>query len=681
MSELSEEYTNDSLLDIFIFETDQNIRQLEEITLENEQLSEYTQEALNEIFRIVHTIKGSSAMMVLNNLSVLAHYVEDMFSIIRENNGQHYDYSLISDLVLESIDFMKSEMEKIKAGLPPDGNEKIITDKISAYLQSLKKNCEQNLNITCEEKILGEDEETIPSPGKKEKNDLQGGSKDGNYYRAKLFFEEGCQMESLRALGVICQLQEFVYHITHSPEDLIDSENSTTIIQEQGLTIDFYTDKSYEQMQDFFMHTPLLRNLQLEIVNQPTQSIKHKADSPKNDKGITPQNRQVVANHTPVTTMISVNVNKLDQLMNLIGEMVIAQAMVIHNPDLNDLVLDNFNKAAQQLKKITSEMQDVIMSIRMIPLTTVFQKNKRIVRDMSKKLNKEVILKMVGEDTEVDKNIIEHISDPLMHLIRNALDHGIESTQEREAAGKPRQGMITLSARNEGREVLISVRDDGKGIDKNKLLASAAKKGLLTKDIKEMSDRDIYSLIFLPGFSTNSQVTEYSGRGVGMDVVASNIEGIGGRVSVESSVGKGTTITLRLPITLAIIEGMNLRVGNSMYTMPITDIRESFRASDDDIIHDPDGHELIMVRGNCYPIVRLYELFNIEPDSKVLDDGILIMVENNEKSLCLFVDELIGQQEVVVKALPYYIKRVKGLSGCTLLGNGSISLILDAANF
>jgi len=366
--------------------------------------------------------------------------------------------------------------------------------------------------------------------------------------------------------------------------------------------------------------------------------------------------------------------------MDLVGEMVIAEAMVIQNPDLDGMELPGFQKAAQRLDKITKEIQDMVMSIRMVSLTATFQKMNRIVRDMCKKLDKEAKLVIIGEETEVDKNVIEHISDPLMHLVRNALDHGIESVQEREKAGKPRYGTIILEAKSAGSDVLITVRDDGKGLDRNKILEKAREKGLIIKSESEMTDREIYNLILLPGFSTKDNVTEYSGRGVGMDVVTRNIETIGGSVIVDSAAGSGTSITMKIPLTLAIVDGMNIKVGKSLFTLPTISIKESFRPKAGDTFTDPEGNEMIMVRGNCYPILRLHQYYNIVTNVTDFTEGIIIMVEHDEKTLCIFADELVGQQQIVVKSLPRYIrdfKKTKGLAGCTLLGDGNISLILD----
>lgn len=333
------------------------------------------------------------------------------------------------------------------------------------------------------------------------------------------------------------------------------------------------------------------------------------------------------------------------------GEMVIAEDMVIQNPDLKGMELENFQKAARQLQKITSEIQDIVMSIRMVPLSATFLKMHRIVRDMSKKLGKEVELKIIGEETEVDKNVIEHISDPIMHLVRNAIDHGIETPEDRLAKNKPETGIITLEAKNAGNDVLIIIKDDGRGLNKEKILQKARKNGLLFKDEEELPDKEIYNMIFLPGFSTKENVTEFSGRGVGMDVVVKNIETIGGSVSVDSTPDKGSTVTLKIPLTLAIIDGMNIRVGSSFYTIPTISIRESFRPKENDVFSDPNGNEMIMVRGQCYPILRIHELLKVNTSVTDFTDGIITIVEQDERTVCIFSDELIGQQQVVVKAL------------------------------
>ena len=416
-------------------------------------------------------------------------------------------------------------------------------------------------------------------------------------------------------------------------------------------------------------------------MTSPKETVKKTEGSVIKVPVIEQEAKENVQNNTQ--PMISVRVDKLDNLMNLVGELVISEAMVTQNPAVTLIESESFHKASRQLHKITGELQDMVMSIRMVPLSTTFVKMHRIVRDMSKKLAKPVELELYGEETEVDKNIIEHISDPLMHLIRNAIDHGIEEEMERTAMGKNKQGRIILGAKNVGSDVLIVIKDDGRGLSKSRLLEKASSQGILTKNPEDMSDREIFNLILRPGFSTKDNISEYSGRGVGMDVVAKNLEAVGGIVIVESEEGTGTTITLKIPLTLAIIEGMNIKVGNSRFTIPITTIKESFRPLEKDCIKDPDHNEMVMVRGECYPILRLHDLYKVKHALTKFNEGIIIMVEQDEKIVCIFADELLGQQQVVVKALPNYmtsIKKITGLAGCTLLGDGNISLILDISN-
>lgn len=345
------------------------------------------------------------------------------------------------------------------------------------------------------------------------------------------------------------------------------------------------------------------------------------------------------------------------------------------------LRLDNFNKAAGQMTKIATQLQDVIMSMRMVPLTNTFQKMNRIVFDVSRKLGKEIEFEMVGASTEVDKNIIEHISDPLMHLVRNSVDHGIETAKERQAAGKTEKGRVTLSAKTESGKVWIGVTDNGKGLDRKKILEKARKQELLdpTRLDSSYTDKEVYQFITLPGFSTNEKVTEYSGRGVGMDVVVSNLQAIGGSLEIESTPGEGSTMLLKIPLTLAIIDGIVMRVGKTIFVVETGDVKEFINVKQNAVVKKPSGEEFVMIRGEGYPLIRLGQWYGMEDCCQEIGDGMIVMLEVDKKKICLFVDELIGKQEIVVKPIPDYIKKVQGLSGCTQLGDGSIALILDSA--
>ena len=383
------------------------------------------------------------------------------------------------------------------------------------------------------------------------------------------------------------------------------------------------------------------------------------------------------------TAFISVDVHKMDMLMDLIGELVISESVVLQNQDLKvpGLKLDNFNKAAAQMSKISTDLQNVIMSMRMMPLTNTFQKMNRIVFDVSRKLGKEIEFEMIGDTTEVDKNIIEHISDPMMHLVRNAVDHGIETKEEREAAGKKEKGKITLSAKTESGKVWIGVADNGAGLDRDKILAKARKQGIIDPDKPDSAytDSEVYQFITLPGFSTNETVTEYSGRGVGMDVVVSNLQSIGGSLEIESTPGQGSTMFLKIPLTLAIVDGIVMEVGNTSFVIETGSVKEFLSIRESKMIKEPSGEEFVMIRGECYPVLRLGNWYHLENYQADDETGMLVIIESDKRKICLLVDRLIGKQEIVVKPIPDYVKKVKGLSGCTQLGDGSIALILDAA--
>lgn len=702
---MSDQYSTEPLLEMYLFETSQLLEQLEQSILSSEKESGYSEEAINEIFRIMHTIKGSSAMMLFDNIAKLAHSIEDLFFFIRKEKPDQIDLSALSDLVLEGVDFIKIEVEKIKGHSPADGNADELVETSKALLAQLKM---MNVNGKTEKDkaapaVMAPVQEAAEETGEKRQYYINQGNAtatSGTYvFKANIHFEDGCEMENIRSYTIIHNLKEFAAELHYIPEDIIDSDESVSVIRKNGFQILIKTDLDYQKLHEFLNQTIFLKDMELVQLEedsefaayrkQDTVGIENSIKMPtgkeaaRSEKPVRIENQEKETPSSSATqSIISVSVIKLDKLMDLVGEMVIAEAMVIQNPDLKGLQLGNFSKAANQLNKITSEIQDIVMSIRMVPLSATFVKMHRIVRDMCKKLDKDVQLEIIGEETEVDKNIIEHISDPLMHLVRNSVDHGIESVQERLNKGKAKQGTITLEAKNAGSDVLIIVRDDGKGLNKEKILKKARESNLLFKNEEDMTDKEIYNLILLPGFSTKEKVTEFSGRGVGMDVVTKNIESVGGTLSVDSVADKGTIITLKIPLTLAIIDGMNIKVGKSRYTIPTISIKESFRPKESEIIHDPDGNEMIMVRGECYAIRRLHEIYKVETKVTKLSEGIIIMVEQDEKTVCVFADELLGQQQVVVKALPQYIqnfKKIKGLAGCTLLGDGSISLILDVA--
>ena len=385
---------------------------------------------------------------------------------------------------------------------------------------------------------------------------------------------------------------------------------------------------------------------------------------------------KLVVSAASETSSIRVSVEKVDQLINLVGELVITQAMLAQTASQVDPVIyEKLLDGMSTLERNTRDMQESVMSIRMMPISFVFSRFPRVVRDLAAKLSKQVELKTIGEGTELDRGLIEKIADPLTHLVRNSLDHGIESPEKRLAAGKPAKGTITLQASHQGGNIVIQVIDDGAGLNREKILAKAKERGLPVKD--DISDQDVWLLIFEAGFSTADVVTDVSGRGVGMDVVKRNIHGMGGRIEIDSAFGVGTRISVRLPLTLAILDGMSVAVGEEIFIIPLTFITESLQPVTDDIKTVSGQGTVVQVRGEYLPVLPLYQVFNIRPNVYEVERGILVILEAEGGKTALFVDALVGQHQVVIKSLESNYRKVQGVSGATIMGDGKVALILD----
>lgn len=791
------------MADAYVFETTSLLEQLDQILMKTENESNFGEEEINEIFRTMHTIKGSSAMMGLDNMSKLAHAIEDMFYIIREDNPVISSMNELYDLVFNASDLLKAEIELIqedeytptdfadqmkrieefaailKGGTPAAApaapaasggasapaaapaasasngavsemtsvkvyfEEDCKMENLRAMLviNRISESCskleyfpadietngdtaqvivEQGFDVSFRP-IGGVDIDEIidtikTTPNVKDCQVIQRGTNSGGVSAAEIttvrvHFDDDCKMENLRAVLVVSNIRDVCENITYEPSDIDNNSETAKTIVEEGFLVHFASDKSKAVLQAI-ENTPSVKSY--EIIDTPAAepvqeeaapaapaaaaespaapaaaakpaAAKPVAAAPAAAAAAAAAPKPAAAGGGAKQSLISVNLNKLDTLLDLVGEIVITEAMVTSNPDLKGLKLDNFQKSARQLRKLNEELQDAVMSIRMVPLSGAFNKMTRIVRDMKVKLNKDVDLIFEGEETEVDKSIIDQLNDPLMHMVRNSMDHGIEdNVEDRIAAGKSPKGKITLSAYNTSGEVIIVVADDGGGINPEKVLEKAERNGILSRPASEYSEKEILNMIMLPGFSTNEQVTEYSGRGVGMDVVKKNIEKIGGSVSVESKFGEGTNFIIKIPLSLSIVDGMEISVGDSIFAIPINVINSSFKVLPEQLVKDTNGNEMIMVRGECYPLIRLYELYELKPNINDLYEGIVILVETDGKKACVFADELLGEQQVVVKPFPrllgaYNIKQ-NGMSGCSILGDGSITIILDVDN-
>jgi two-component system chemotaxis sensor kinase CheA len=374
---------------------------------------------------------------------------------------------------------------------------------------------------------------------------------------------------------------------------------------------------------------------------------------------------------------LRVDVDKLDSLVDLVGELVIAESMVLGNKKIIEADDEELERSVHHLKRVSSALQDVAMSVRMIPLSGTFKKMIRLVHDLAGKSGKSAEIVISGEDTEVDKNVIEEISDPIVHIIRNSVDHGLETPEERLREGKSQTGRISLDARHEGGEVRITVSDDGHGLDREKILKKAFSRDMISKDPGSLNDEEVFSLIFEPGFSTADEVTDVSGRGVGMDVVKKNIEKINGKINISSEKGKGTFITLHIPLTMAVIDGMLVKAGRQRFTLPLLSVKESVIASNYKITTTPDGRETVKLRNEILPVLRMEEVYNGKMPGTINNRAVFVIVEASSDVVALCVDEIIGQQEIVIKGLSGILGRLKGVSGCTVLGNGEVSLIAD----
>ncbi len=781
----------ESMVDMYIFETTSLLEQLDQILMKTESEHSFSTEEINEIFRTMHTIKGSSAMMGLDNMSKLAHSIEDMFYVIREENPVISDMNALYDILFSASDLLKAEIELIQEDEYTATDFTPTMQKIEAFAAALKggtpapaasaaptasapvqtsapaassdgdlttvkvvfdDDCKmENLRALlvvnkiaedCEKlEYIPADIENNPETAKdiiengfivkfKPSSDMDIDSVIGligecsnvrsyeivergrtvelvGKISVKVTFEEDCKMENLRALIVINNIKDKCKTLTYEPSDIEENSADAQIIIDNGFMIHFEADDPKGVIRAI-NGSPNVKCCEIlssdstpaaapaaPVQTAPTAAPAQAATStaPAAKPAAQPEKKSVEQINNMLgnkgsgakQSLISVNLNKLDTLLDLVGEIVITEAMVTSNPDLKGLRLDNFQKSARQLRKLNSELQDTVMSIRMVPISGAFNKMTRIVRDMKVKLGKDVDLVFEGEETEVDKSIIDQLNDPLMHMVRNSMDHGIEDhVEDRIARGKPAKGRITLSAYNSSNEVIIVVADDGTGINAQKVVEKAEKNGLLTKPINEYTDKEIYNMIMLPGFSTNDQVTEYSGRGVGMDVVKKNIEKVGGSVSVDSKWGEGSQFIIKIPLSLSIVDGMEVSVGQSIFTIPINSIRESFKVKPNQLIKDTDGKEMIMIRGECFPLIRLYDIYDLEPKTTDLYEGIVILAEAEGKCACIFADELIGEQQVVVKPFSSLLNnfnvKQNGMAGCSILGDGSITIILDVAN-
>jgi len=581
-------------------------------------------ELINAIFRGIHSIKGSAGFLGLTDMQKLSHELETLLDMARK--GEITITQEIIGVCLNSIDVLRKLRENLAIkvdkilGKVADSNSSPkeqpinIQPIIDKILSILNKETNQNKGVV--EKQCDTD---VPMSESTQADTSQTGKPEGES-------REGYLGEILVDDGVISQEQ--------LDKALQEKDRKIgEILVDEGVTTPDKIDKALQQ-----------------------QSLQRQS-------GL--QSRTV-----------KVDTNKLDSLFDLVGELVISTTLI--SGEMKSTNNNGSSKNLPQLNKITKDIQNQVMSMRMVSLKQTFQKMSRLVRDVSKQAGKQIKLQISGEETELDKNVIEEIADPLVHILRNSIDHGIEPENERVDKGKPKEGTVRLSAFHKGGNIVIEIEDDGKGLQKDRILKKAIEKGII-KDQSETSDNQIYNLIFAPGFSTAEKVTNISGRGVGMDVVKRNIDKLRGKAEVTSHEGKGTLVTIKLPLTLAIIDGIVVKVGNMKYIIPTISIEESLRPKQEEINTIKNKGEVINMRGNLFPLVRLHKLYNIQTTMTNPWDAIAVIVETEGGRISIMVDELLGQQQVVIKSLGERFKNVKGISGGAILGDGKVGLILDVS--
>lgn len=689
----------DSMTEFYVYENMQLLEQLEEILISDKSDDGgLRQDEIEEIFRAMHTIKGSSAMMGYDNLMNLTHSIEDVFDEIRGGRKlSQSKWDEVIDVSLAIIDFLKDEISNVQGGLFPQSS----IDELNKRAINLLKEEDNKDEVLIDTEI-----ELVDS---KDLNDIDIELTDEKSFEINVFFEEGCGMESLRALGLIMSLDGMHSYIKTTPDNL--EEDCDNEIVKNGLLINLKSSKEISDIEKCIKETMFIKDFEIkEIIDSTKDDLEGSTKNEvleeinnvyKESKVTENKSEKIISEDFKINKVnennfrknvdnksnqssnknnfLSVNINKIDDLMNLVGEIVTTESMVEKLAQSDNFERDNFEKQARRLHQLTTELQDVVMSIRMVPISSTFTKMQRVVRDMSKKTGKIVDLVLIGEQTEVDKTILESISDPLMHMVRNSMDHGIEMPNERLEKGKSEKARVTLEAKNTGGDVVIVIKDDGRGLNREAIINKAIEKGITNKRPEDISDKEAYNFILAPGFSTKESVTEYSGRGVGMDVVHNNIKKLRGSITIDSEPGKGSMFIIRIPLTLAIIDGMKVEIGNEVYIIPSLNIKEVFRNGSYEIAKNPSGEEYSIIRGDCYKIHRLSNILGIKTEDS--NEGIMILVESEIGNICIIVDKIIGQQNVVIKPIPQSLTQFEKvqshMSGCSIMEDGSISLIFD----
>ncbi|SQH74730.1 CheA signal transduction histidine kinase [Shewanella benthica] len=645
------------------------------------------EETINTIFRAAHSIKGGSATFGFSQVANYTHLLETLLDEIRDGRRQMTNEH--QDMLLLSVDLLRNMFDALMRKIDFD-------DPLLAQL-------EKQFTIEIAKGTKGAAPEESDSS-----NDTLVEQEATGLLRWAIDFQAGidilrCGNDPYLMFNELRQLGELSVNLAkHLSPEFNDIDPEACYLNWQ---LELVTDQPLERLKEVFewvedeciinySSSPVMNgnanpdsgpsNIESTEVaipqeQQGSETVQNDVEGKRLDEAKTSNQEPKPKAKLPETGSIRVSIDKIDLLINMVGELVITQAMLSQigqQDEINEESFESLKQGLEQLATHTRDLQESVMQIRMLPISFAFSRFPRLVRDIGQQLGKKVNLVLKGENTELDKTVMEKIVDPMVHLVRNSLDHGLETPEERLAKGKSEVGTITLNAFHQGGSIIIEIIDDGAGLDTDKILSKAREKGIVGQD-EELSTEAIHKLIFKPGFSTVDTVSDLSGRGVGMDVVRQNINELNGSIELKSTQDKGSRFTIRLPLTLAILDGQLVRVGKHIYVVPLVSIHESLQVEPNKINRLSDGHELIQLRNEYLPVIKVYQEFCHTADAKEIKDGLVMVVDSNNEKIGLLVDELLSQQQVVIKSLEDNYNRVPGVSGATILGDGTVALIID----
>ncbi len=677
-------------LEIFLDETKEHLQNLNTQILALESDPE-NMDTINEIFRAAHSMKGMAGTMGYKRMQTLTHDMENVFSEVR--NGNITVQPEMIDVLFQCLDALEEYNNNIQSSADEGTNDnegliKQLNDILNNGGKAAAAPAKQEEPAKkAEEAAAGSDEKWNEiALDHSQIRVIQEAQKMGkNVYGMNVVVQSSCLLKAARAFLVFKAVEEKGEIIVSSPsaqdveDERFDQDFTLIVISDNSCDV---VRKAAENVSEIERVTAadivLEKTKNYKPIEDAPAGVAHKADDKKSANAAKGNEKKPSAGKPIVNRTVRVDIEKLDVLMNLVSELIIAKNSLVSASDQGQNLGSAFNEHIEYLESVTTNLHESVMKVRMVPIESVVSKFPRMIRDLSKNLNKKMELYMSGEETELDRTVVDEIGDPLMHLLRNAADHGLEATAVREQRGKPAVGSIFLDAYQDGNNVIIEVRDDGNGIDVDAVRNKAIDRGTITAEqAANMADKDIINLLFLPSFSTAKKVSDISGRGVGLDVVKSKIESLSGEVEVRSELGVGSTWIIRLPLTLAIIQALMVVVGGEKYAISLGSIQtiEDIAPSEIKLVQN---EEVINLRGTVIPLIRMDKVVEIESTRKEGENLVVVIVKKGDKMAGLVVDELIGQQEIVIKSLGKYIKQCKFISGATILGDGEVALILDA---